>query len=220
MLADPRVWVALAVGVLAWLPLLAWNADNHDAGLKFQVVERHPWTFEWNGLWFLVIQPMLVTPILCIAMWKVALAVPAAVVVRGCSGAISAWWAACRRWASSCWASSPMSSGSVSIGRCRATWRCWWRCRWCSTAGHAGCAAPAGGWRRAGTVLAFGYYLMASTPALREQMAGSKYYPRNFAGWQPLAVAVRDELRQMPPGTRAGGQLQGRCRTGLPAGQR
>jgi 4-amino-4-deoxy-L-arabinose transferase-like glycosyltransferase len=41
MLADPRVWVALAVGVLAWLPLLAWNADNHDAGLKFQVVERH-----------------------------------------------------------------------------------------------------------------------------------------------------------------------------------
>ena len=74
MLADPRVWVALAVGVLAWLPLLAWNADNHDAGLKFQVVERHPWTFEWEGLWFLVIQPMLVTPILCIAMWKVALA--------------------------------------------------------------------------------------------------------------------------------------------------
>ena len=28
MLRDPRVWVALAVGVLAWLPLLSWNADN------------------------------------------------------------------------------------------------------------------------------------------------------------------------------------------------
>jgi 4-amino-4-deoxy-L-arabinose transferase-like glycosyltransferase len=74
MLRDPRVWVALAVGVVAWLPLLSWNADNHDAGLKFQVVERHPWAFEWSGLWFLVIQPMLVTPILCIAMWKVELA--------------------------------------------------------------------------------------------------------------------------------------------------
>jgi 4-amino-4-deoxy-L-arabinose transferase-like glycosyltransferase len=74
MLRDPRVWVALAVGVLAWLPLLSWNADNQDAGLKFQVVERHPWAFEWSGLWFLVIQPMLVTPILCMAMWKVALA--------------------------------------------------------------------------------------------------------------------------------------------------
>ena len=30
MLRDPRVWVALAVGVLAWLPLLSWNADNQD----------------------------------------------------------------------------------------------------------------------------------------------------------------------------------------------
>ena len=147
MLADPRVWVALAVGVLAWLPLLAWNADNHDAGLKFQVVERHPWTFEWNGLWFLVIQPMLVTPILCMAMWKVAVAGTR----RG--GGTRVQWryfglvGAYPRWASSCWASSPTSSGSVSIGHCRATWPCWWRCRWCSTAGHAGCGAPAGGWQ-------------------------------------------------------------------------
>ena len=74
MLRDPRVWVALTVGVVAWLPLLSWNADNHDAGLKFQVVERHPWAFEWSGLWFLVIQPILVTPLLCLAMWKVAVA--------------------------------------------------------------------------------------------------------------------------------------------------
>src|SRR5690606_33014141 len=63
-------------------------------------------------------------------------------------------------------------------------------------------------WRRSvwvvaalGLVMAFGYYVMASAPGLREQMAGSKYYPRNFAGWQPLADAVRDELAQMPADT-------------------
>jgi len=63
-------------------------------------------------------------------------------------------------------------------------------------------------WRRAvwvvasvGLVLAFAYYVMAATPSLREQTAGSKYYPRNFAGWQPLADAVRDELAQMPADT-------------------
>lgn len=60
------------------------------------------------------------------------------------------------------------------------------------------------GWWLAGTglALAFGYYLMASTPSLREQLAGDKYYPRNFAGWEPLAAAVRDELSGMPEGTR------------------
>ncbi len=214
MLADPRVWVALAVGVLAWLPLLAWNADNHDAGLKFQVVERHPWAFEWGGLWFLVIQPMLVTPILCMAMWKVALAGTRAVAARACSGAISAWWAAYPRWAFSCSASLLTSSGSVSTGRCRVTsllvavpvvlngWPRWLR--------------RTGWWLAgAGMVLAFGYYLMASTPALREQVAGSKYYPRNFAGWQPLAVAVREELRQMPQGTRV---LAGNFKVGAELG--
>ena len=67
----------------------------------------------------------------------------------------------------------------------------------------------------AGMVLAFGYYLMASTPALREQLAGSKYYPRNFAGWQPLAMAVREELQQMPAGTRV---LAGNFKVGAELG--
>jgi hypothetical protein len=161
-----------------------------------------------------VIQPMLVTPILCIAMWKVALAG-----TRSGGGARVQWRyfglvGGCRRWASSCWASSPMSSGSVSLAAAGLPG---------AAGGRAGgaqrlatLAARTGWWlAAAGTVLAFGYYLMASTPALREQMAGSKYYPRNFAGWQPLAVAVRDELRQMPPGTRV---LAGNFKVGAELG--
>ncbi len=68
---------------------------------------------------------------------------------------------------------------SVSTGRCRVP----------------GMAVPVvlNGWPLAAPhrlvagagMVAFGYYLMASTRALREQVAGSKYYPRNFAGWQP-----------------------------------
>lgn len=41
-LRDMRVWLAVALGALAWLPLLLWNLDNADAGLRFQLVERHP----------------------------------------------------------------------------------------------------------------------------------------------------------------------------------
>jgi 4-amino-4-deoxy-L-arabinose transferase-like glycosyltransferase len=215
MLADPRVWVALAIGVLAWLPLLAWNADNHDAGLKFQVVERHPWTFEWGGLWFLVIQPMLVTPILCIAMWKVALAGTrsgggARVQWRyfGLVGGVSTlgifllgFFTDVER-ISFHWPLPGYLALLVAVPVVLNGWPRWLRRT---------------GWWLAGLgmVLAFGYYLMASTPALREQMAGSKYYPRNFAGWEPLAAAVREELQQMPEGTRV---LAGNFKVGAELG--
>lgn len=201
-LRDPRVWVALAVGVMAWLPLLAWNADNQDAGLKFQVVERHPWAFQWSGLWFLVIQPMLVTPILCIAMWKVALAG-----TRSGGGARAQW-----RYFGLVGAVSTLAIFALGfftdVERISFHW---------PLPGYLALlvAVPVvlNGWPRwlrrtgwwlagAGLALAFSYYLVASSPGLREQLAGDKYYPRNFAGWAPLADEVRKELVGMPPGTR------------------
>jgi len=215
MLRDPRVWVALAVGVLAWLPLLAWNADNHDAGLKFQVVERHPWAFQWSGLWFLVIQPMLVTPILCIAMWKVALAG-----TRSGGGARAQW-----RYFGLVGAVSTLSifvlGFFTDVERISFHW---------PLPGYLALlvAVPVvlNGWPRwlrrtgwwlagAGLALAFGYYLTASSPSLREQLAGDKAYPRNFAGWAPLAEVVREELASMPPGTRV---LAGNFKVGAELG--
>ncbi|WP_312320170.1 glycosyltransferase family 39 protein [Stenotrophomonas sp.] len=215
MLRDPRVWVALAMGVLAWLPLLAWNADNHDAGLKFQMVERHPWNFQWSGLWFLVIQPVLVTPILCVAMWKVALAG-----TRSGGGARAQW-----RYFGLVGAVSTVAifllGFFTDVERISFHW---------PLPGYLALlvAVPVvlNGWPRwlrrtgwwlagAGLTLALGYYLMASTPALREQLAGDKYYPRNFAGWRPLADAVRDELRQMPEGTQV---LAGNFKVGAELG--
>ncbi|RRU08809.1 glycosyltransferase family 39 protein [Stenotrophomonas sp. 278] len=215
MLRDPRVWVALAMGVLAWLPLVAWNADNHDAGLKFQMVDRHPWNFQWSGLWFLVIQPVLVTPILCVAMWKVALAG-----TRSGGGARAQW-----RYFGLVGAVSTVAifvlGFFTDVERISFHW---------PLPGYLALlvAVPVvlNGWPRwlrrtgwwlsgAGLTLAFGYYLMASTPALREQLAGDKYYPRNFAGWRPLADEVRDELRQMPEGTRV---LAGNFKVGAELG--
>jgi hypothetical protein len=67
----------------------------------------------------------------------------------------------------------------------------------------------------AGLALAFSYYLVASSPGLREQLAGDKYYPRNFAGWAPLADEVRKELAGMPPGTRV---LAGNFKVGAELG--
>jgi len=200
MLRDPRVWMGLSVGIVAWVPLLAWNLDNQDAGLKFQVIERHPWEFQTEGLLFLVIQPMLVTPLLFAAMAGVAYAglrqrlrgfhhvqLRYFALVGGTSTVLIflfGFFTDVER-ISFHWPLPGYLALLVSVPLALNHWtRFWRRAVWVVAS--------------VGLVLAFAYYVMAATPSLREQTAGSKYYPRNFAGWQPLADAVKDELAQMP----------------------
>ncbi len=203
MLRDPRVWIALSVGVAAWVPLLAWNLDNQDAGLKFQLVERHPWAFQWQGVLFLVIQPLLVTPLLFAAM-----AVVAGKGLRHAQGGFHhlQWRYFALVGATSTllifllgfftdvervsfhWPLPGYLALLVCVPALLSHWsRRWRRALWAVTS--------------LGLLLAMSYYLLAASPALREHMAGSKYYPRNFAGWQQLAEGVREELSQMPEDT-------------------
>ena len=70
-LRDPRTWIAIAFGAAAWAPLLAWNFDNADAGLRFQLVDRHPWALHGEGLLFLPVQAGVVTPLLFV-VWFVS----------------------------------------------------------------------------------------------------------------------------------------------------
>ncbi|WP_017912661.1 glycosyltransferase family 39 protein [Xanthomonas sp. SHU 166] len=202
MLRDPQVWVALALGMVAWLPLLAWNADNGEAGLKFQLVDRHPWSFQPAGIAFLLIQLLLVTPLLAVAMTKVAL-----MATRGGSSGTRVQW----RYFGLLGGVSTL--GIFLLGFFTDAERVSFH--W-PLPGYLALliATPVilNGWskplRRAtwllaglGLVGAFGYYLAVSVPAVREHTAGDKYYPRNFAGWRPLAGAVRRELASMPSGT-------------------
>ncbi len=204
MLRDARVWMALTVGLIAWLPLLAWNLANEDAGLRFQLVERHPWSFHGTGLWFLVIQPLLVTPLLAIAMWqagRTGLRADAGGAQRvqwryfALVGGVSTlaifvfgFFTDVER-ISFHWPLPGYLALLVVAQVVLAHWhRRWRRLTWALVL--------------AGLACAFGYYLVAASPALREELAGNKFYPRNFAGWRPLAAAVREELAQMPADTK------------------
>jgi 4-amino-4-deoxy-L-arabinose transferase-like glycosyltransferase len=68
LLRDARVWMAIAIGAAAWAPLVAWNLDNADAGLRFQLVDRHPWAFHADGILFIAVQALMVTPLLFAAL--------------------------------------------------------------------------------------------------------------------------------------------------------
>ncbi|HBK44956.1 MAG TPA: hypothetical protein DDZ67_00685 [Xanthomonadaceae bacterium] len=202
MLRDPRVWIALMVGVVAWLPLLSWNSDHQEAGLRFQLVERHPWSFQPQGVWFLLIQALLVTPLLAFAMLRVAVAG-----TRTGGGSRAQW-----RYFGLLGGVSTVAVFALGFFSDAERISFHW-----PLPGYLALlvAVPVilgrwpDGWRRAtwalavlGMLGAYGYYLAVSVPAVREQSAGQKYYPRNFAGWDALADAVKAELRAMPPGTK------------------
>ncbi|HEY0503933.1 MAG TPA: glycosyltransferase family 39 protein [Lysobacter sp.] len=198
-LRDVRVMVAIAFGASAWAPLVAWNLDNADAGLRFQLVDRHPWAFHADGAWFIVVQALLVTPLLFVAL---------AVAARRnltCASSVSRYFAL-------------LGSGVVAgffvlgffadIERVSFHW---------PLPGYmallpllpAVLASWPRGWRRATTWLAalglvanLGYYVAVASSHWRADNAAEKWYPSNFAGWQPLADAVRARLQTLPPGTR------------------
>jgi len=69
LLRWPPFWVALALGAAAWLPLWWVNADQSGAGLRFQLVERHPWRWHWDGLWYPFIQAVVTTPLVWAGLW-------------------------------------------------------------------------------------------------------------------------------------------------------
>jgi len=202
LLRDPRVLLAIVVGLLAWLPLLLWNFENGEAGLRFQLLDRHPWKLHAGGLAFIPLQALVVTPLLGWALlqagwrdgwqrrsvrpqWRF-LALFGTIVLGGLfalgfftdSERVSFHWPV-PAYLALLPATAVLLEGWSPLMRRLAT-----------------------GMAAAGLLAVLAWCLVVASPALREAMAGSKYYPRNFAGWEPLAAAVREELAAMPPGTR------------------
>jgi 4-amino-4-deoxy-L-arabinose transferase-like glycosyltransferase len=202
LLRRPGLWLALAFGALAWWPLLAWNLEHGAAGLSFQFVDRHPWALQADGLWWPLVQAVLVTPalfVLLVATWAHAIR------ERGREDA--------PHW--------PLLAGlgSVAVGGFflmaffadsdRVSFH-WPLAGWIALI----CAAPAilARWRpaarvavhafaAAGLALAVAYLAVLAQPAGRAWLASGPAYADNFSGWNEVASAVKAELAQMPPET-------------------
>ena len=199
LLRDARVWTAIAIGAAAWTPLVAWNLDNADAGLRFQLVDRHPWSFHVEGLWFIAIQALLVTPLLFVALavagWRGNksaspvsryFALLGGLVVLGFFGL--GFFADTER-VSFHW---PLPGYLALVPLLPAVLAAWPRWLRGATWGLAGL----------GLVAMLGYYVAVSIPEVRSRAATEKWYPSNFAGWDELAETVRLVRSQMPEDTR------------------
>ncbi len=199
-LRTPLPWLAVAVGALAWLPLLLWNLQHADAGLQFQLLDRHPWQFSSEGLRLGRMQLLLATPVLLVAMalaaWRVLsahatdpsryLALCGSLIVLGF---LALGFFSDRERVSFHWPLPGYLALLPLVPMVLARWSRGWRiATWITAA--------------LGLTAVLGYYAIASVPALREQTASRNFHPTNFAGWDVLADTVRDRLATMPPGTR------------------
>lgn len=199
-LRDARVWLAVCIGALAWLPLLLWNLGNADAGLRFQLVERHPWAFHPDGVLFVAIQALLVTPLLLFAL------------VRGGFARRTADVAPGLRYLA--WSGLLVLSGFFVLGffadseRVSFHWPLPGYLALLPLAPQVLSQWPhalrRAAWALAtlGMVAGLGYYAAVSSPAVRERAAASKWYPSNFAGWTELAHKVEAMRARMPADTR------------------
>lgn len=197
--ADPRTWIAIAFGIAAWAPLMAWNMANAEAGLRFQLVDRHPWAFHADGLLFVAIQALLVTPLLFVALLSAAagqregtsagrryLAWLGGLVVLGFF--VLGFFADTRR-VSFHWPLPGYLALLPLLPALLDRWAPWLRR---ATWAVAAC----------GLLAVFGYFAAVSVPSMRAQAAALRWYPANFAGWRELANAVEAQRARMPAGTR------------------
>ena len=198
-LSRPRVWLAVVAGALAWLPLILWNVDNADAGLRFQLVDRHPWSFSGEGIRLGRMQLLLATPLLVVAMALACargvrnarpavrfLAISGAGIVLGF---LLLGFFADRERVSFHWPLPGYLALLPLLPEVLSRWSRGWRvATWASAA--------------LGLAAVLGYYAVASVPAWRAQSASQNFHPTNFAGWDVLASAVRGRLARLPTDTR------------------
>lgn len=202
LLGEARTWAALAVGAAAWWPILHWNLAHAGAGVGFHLLERHPWAPRLEGIAWLPVQALLVTPplfVLLLAVWwrgwrERRDASPAWPLLLGTGGVATLGWFALAFFA---------DSERVSFHWPLAGWLAL-----CCGAPPVLARWPAAAVRGVHAVAALGLLAMlgwlvaVATPAGRERLAATPAYADNFSGWDVAADATRAALAGLPADTR------------------
>jgi 4-amino-4-deoxy-L-arabinose transferase-like glycosyltransferase len=203
LLRTPVLYVPLALGALAWAPVLLWNQAHGGAGVEFQLVDRHPWKLHAGGLTWPLVQALAVTP----GLFALALAT---------SQRLWTTWQRDRDDVAGVFLGVALVSvlGYFALAFFADTERVsfhWPLAGWLALL----CAAPAvlAAWPRwarraawglavAGHLVVLAALLAFATPALRARLADTSVYPDNFAGWTEVADAVAAERVAAPAGSR------------------
>lgn len=192
---DPGLWLALCVGAVAWWPILRFNLDAQGAGLHFQLIERHPWTFNTKGLLQPLLQAVVTTPLLYAlfawALWSERKALlPGRRFVALAGGGLWLLYALLAPFVDNArfslhWPIPAYLLAATLLPIALDAARQHWAAR----------LAPwAGGLAAAATALMLAAFLLPSSPWLAARAAGTALYPDNFVGWKEIASALEPRL--------------------------
>ncbi|MFT3805340.1 ArnT family glycosyltransferase [Arenimonas sp.] len=193
LLRESRLWGVALLGACAWLPLLTWNLQHGGAGLRFQLIERNPWSFHADSWQWLPIQAILLTPplfVLLLAAWRRAHRPKAdgsapgrlvhGVACVSVAGYFLLGFFADRERVSFHWPLAGWLALLVVAPPVLVEWK-----RWARASVYAGAAT--------GLALALAWLSFGGSAALRSEWLTAKAYPDGFAGWREVADAVRRE---------------------------
>lgn len=194
LLRHPLAWLALGLGALAWIPALHWNLANAEAGLRFHLVDRNPWQLHAGGLAWLPVQVLLVTPPLLLALLAGsarALRQPGGRRLLAIAGGIAApallplaFFVDAERvsfhWPLGGWLLL-LPLAAIAIAR----WASRWRVLLFVTLALGFFATMA-------------FLAAASSQTMRAQLADSRLYPADVAGWPEVLADARGWPRDRP----------------------
>ncbi len=201
LLTRRPLWTAGIVGNAAGLGPLVWHQVREAGdGFGFQFVERHPWTFQSEALFDLLLQAAVSTPLLFVLLVVAAIRPArreedrAASVVAGVGLAILALFLLLAPWVDT--ERSRLHWPMPGILLCalvapRAIAAAGPRLRWAWETALAMAAAALG----AGFVL---IWVLATEPV---RLASGDLYLHGFTGWREAVGASRRSLETLPPGS-------------------
>ena len=192
---EPGLWLAMAAGALAWLPVVVYNLEAQGAGVQFQLLERHPWAFDAKGLAQPLLQALATTPLLYGLMaW-------ALLVSRRSPDAMQRFlaWAGLGLWVfyavlapfvdkarfSLHWPLPAYLVAAILLPKALEATR---------TVGVRRLAPWAAGLAAIGSLLMLAVVAVPAAPGLAARTAGTALYPDNFVGWREIGDAVSPRL--------------------------
>lgn len=198
----PGFWMALAVSLAGLVPLLISNWQQRGAGVAFQLVERHPWSFHADALVQPLEQAAACTPLLYgLLLWVawrswrrrgegapwdlIAIASLCFVVLYFVLGLFADDVRFRAHW--------PLPGYLPLLGALPVLLRPLWERRWIRRTTIA-----AVGMAFFGHLCGLAYLGLAASPAGADALAGWKAFPARFVGWRESGAAARELLAAHP----------------------
>lgn len=200
---TPGLWIAVVIGLLGLLPLLLGNQAIGADAMRFQLLDRHPWSFHADALVQPLEQALVATPALYLLLLAAMVAawrrnssreplLPPSDLVGAIAGTFLIGYFVLGLFADDQrfrvhWPLPGYLTLLIVLPSLLDGWvQRWPSMRWAIWLAAAGAVI--------GTALVYFYFIAAATPSGASTLSRYKAFPEHFVGWDEAAATTRSLL--------------------------